>query len=47
MPVLECSPFDPFLLIEICFAIAELQHVDSALSVLAVELERATVFLAL
>jgi len=47
MPVLECSPFDPFLLIEIGFTVAELQNVDSSFSVLAVELERASIFLPL
>ena len=47
MSVLECSPFDPFLLIDICFTIAELQHVGKSFPVLAVELERASVFLPL
>jgi hypothetical protein len=40
MPVLEYSPFDPFLLMEIYFTVAELQHVNSSFSVLAVELAR-------
>jgi len=36
MPVLESGPFDPFLLIEICFTVAKLQHVGRSFSVLAV-----------
>jgi hypothetical protein len=36
MPILECGPFDPFLLVEIRFAIAKLQHVGSPFSVLVV-----------
>ena len=47
MPVLEWSPFDPFLLIEICFTVAELQHIDSSFFILAIKLERASVFLPL
>jgi hypothetical protein len=47
MPVLKCGPFDPFLLIKIRLTVAELQYVRNSFSVVAVELERASVFLPL
>jgi len=47
MSVPKCSSFDPFLLIEIRFTVAELQHVGNSFAVLAVEFERASIFLPL
>jgi len=47
MPVFEISSSDPFLLIDICSTVAELQNGDGSFAIRAVELAFASVFLPL